>query len=162
MRLEAPDRPPHQGRAALSDGSSRGAASRRTAGDRTVRTWRAIPQVFVVAGELKEADAHLVGRLLAPVHFDRRLARVAGVLGGVVEVGDHLDPRPLGQGDGRRELVRVLPVEVPVVDADQGLPRAVGADGRRGRKSLPSQCMCGNDRQQVRVLAGRSRLPFTS
>ena len=66
------------------------------------RVHRAILQVLGVAGELEEADAHLVGRLLAPAHLDRRLARVAGVAGGIIEVGQHLDPGPLGQGDGVR------------------------------------------------------------
>ena len=51
----------------------------------------AIFQLFVVAGELQEADAHLVGRLLAPVDFDRRIARVPGVFLRVVEVSGHLD-----------------------------------------------------------------------
>ena len=81
---------------------------------------------------------------------------LAGFVGRVVEVGDHLDPRPLRQGDGLDEVVGALPVEVPVVDPDQGRSSSRRGGSALRRKSLPSQCMCGMTADQVRVLVDRS------
>ena len=121
-----------------------GAAGRNLVGGLFSRCWSS-------RVSMEEAEAHLVGRLLAPV--DRRPAGCWGcrVGGRVVEVGDHVDPRPLRQRDRLGEVVEPLPVEVPAVDLDECPLRAVGPGGGQ-EEVLAEPVHVRGDADQVPIL----------
>ena len=81
-------------------------------------------RAFVRRRDLKQAEAHLVGRPLAPQHVARRewLAGDDGLRATrVVEAAAHADRVAGVRIDGMLEVVGVLPVEVPVRDVQQRL-----------------------------------------
>ena len=84
-----------------------------------VRSWP-----FLVDGD--EADAHLVGGRLAPGDEPWGAGSGSGVARRVVEVGDDLDDRALGEVERLLEVVGVLPAEVPVGDLDRSWSRPSG------------------------------------
>jgi hypothetical protein len=78
---------------------------------------------------LKHHGAHLVGRLEAPLHTSRRIARIVRVVCGVVPCNRDVDPGSLGQIDR-------LFVDVPILTI--GKISAV-ARAREGALSAPSR-----------------------
>ncbi len=78
---------------------------------------------------LEKSNAHLIRRLLPPVHGDRRGVGIGRVRGRVVKAGFHLDPCPLGKRDRRGEVVGSLPVEIPGINPDQSHGGPIGAAG---------------------------------
>src|SRR5712692_678311 len=123
---------------------------------------RSPANALAVHGDAHEDERHLVRRALAPAHGARGFARLSPTLRGVVEHGDHVDARAARQRDGFRERVVRLPVEVPVVDVNQGAygPVRVG----RGHLHLaPEQMHVRRDAGRVHVAArghGPRRLDF--
>src|SRR4051794_28580355 len=85
--------------------------------------------VGTVGDDEQVAAEHLIGAGGAEADATGRAVGVAGVVGGVVVIGDHVEPGAARQGDGLGEGVLALPVEVPVVDPEQGEDDAVGPGG---------------------------------
>src|SRR5215471_15489923 len=84
--------------------------------------WRGCSDLLL--GHIKRAEAHLVGRALAPVDVLRRELHVAdpGLIGlAVVPVA--LDRQLVARLErlGLAEPIRHLPVEVPLLDVEQAL-----------------------------------------
>ena len=76
--------------------------------------------------QFERETAHLVGRFQAEHHASRRRERVGRVGGGVVIRDLHIQARARLQPHGLREVVVLLPVEIPAWNAHQRARRAAG------------------------------------
>ena len=98
------------------------------------------PIVVAAQADLKLQVRHLVGRPIAGGDPARRVARLARVVGRVVERPAHPHRGAPRQGDGIPVAIDVLPPEVPLVDADQ---RPRGPVGERGPTLEPAAQVVG-------------------